>query len=245
MFKRFLKFLPIKKQESYKPVPKSLLNILQFKPNNPTIFQYVFTPRSAQKKSANGASINYERLEFLGDAMLGAVIAKYLFDEAPGEREGYLTQMRSKIVSRKHLNEIGKDLKLIDYIDEDVKKNNSLSQHIEGDIFEALVGAVYEDQGFETTKNFIHRVVIDRYVDIKKLENRISSYKSYLFEWAQKNKIELTFHTNKEVNAEETTIFESYVKLNGVISGKGRGTSKKKAEENAARRVYYSKQKQM
>lgn len=245
MLQRFLKLLKIKKQNSTFKTPESLLNILGFTPKNPDLFIQVFTPRSAHRKDIKGSLVNYERLEFLGDAMLGAVIAKFLYNTAPSETEGYLTQMRSKIVSRKHLNQIGKDLNLIDYIDSDIKENHSLSQHIEGDIFEALVGAVFEDQGYNVTEKFIHRIVINKYVDIKKLEKRISSYKSFLFEWAQKEKKVVEFNTFEENNAEDIIIFVSVIRLDGQIVGKGRGTSKKKAEENAAKRVYYSKQNEM
>lgn len=243
----FWKKLKLGNKKSSKNIdlPKKLKEILLFTPNNPQLFKEAFIPRSAQKKKSNGKSINYERLEFLGDAMLGAVIAKFLFDQAPEEKEGYLTQMRSKIVSRKHLNEIGNDLNLVSFIDKEVRSSQALSNHISGDLFEALVGAIYEDQGFDITKDFIYRVVINSYVDLKKLEKRISSYKSYVLEWSQKNKVRLEFNTFEEKNAEDITMFVSIVRIDGTITAKGRGTSKKKAEENAAKRTYYTKQNEM
>lgn len=223
-------------------LPSKLLDILEFTPQFPHYFKEAFIPRSAQKHDANGVSINYERLEFLGDAMLGAVIAEFLFNEAPEEKEGYLTQMRSKIVSRRHLNEIGNDLGLVGFVDKGTKQKSALGNNIAGDLFEALVGAVYEDQGFAKTKDFIYRIVINPYVDLQDLESRISSYKSYVLEWAQKQKVNLEFNTFEEQNAEDITVFVSIVRIDNSIIAKGRGTSKKKAEENAAKRTFYSKQ---
>lgn len=217
----------------------ALIEILGFIPNNSKLFKTVFIPRSAQYRNTQGKFINYERLEFLGDAMLGAVIAEYLFDKAPEEREGYLTQMRSKVVSRRHLNEIGKNLKLKSFIPKEFSRKITLGADVDGDMFEALVGAVYEDRGFDKCKEFINRVVIKPYVDIKTLEKRITSYKSLVLEWSQKNKLTLEFNTFEEQNAEDITIFVSIVRINGKITAKGRGTSKKKAEEKAARRTYY------
>ncbi|MDO5656295.1 MAG: ribonuclease III [Flavobacteriaceae bacterium] len=227
------------------PLPEKLQEIIQFYPHNPNLFREAFIPRSAQQKNPEGESLNYERLEFLGDAMLGAVIAEFLFEKSPSQKEGYLTQMRSKIVSRKHLNEIGNNLGLVGFIPNEFKHKTSLSNDIAGDLFEALVGAIYEDQGFERTRNFIHRIVIEPYVNLQELENRITSYKSYVLEWAQKHKVNLEFNTFEEKNAEDITIFVSIVRLDNVVTAKGRGTSKKKAEENAAKRTYYSKQNVM
>lgn len=247
MNSKFWKFLKVGKKSVSESnnLPNALNNILLFTPNNPDLFIEAFTPRSAQLKNKDGISINYERLEFLGDAMIGSVIAEFLYNQAPEEKEGYLTQMRSKIVSRKHLNEIGNDLGLVGFIKKEHKSKVSLSSHIAGDLFEALVGAVYEDQGYQKTKDFINRIVIDRYVDIKKLENHISSYKSFILEWAQKHKLHLEFNTFEEKNAEDITVFVSIVRLDNIVTAKGRGTSKKKAEENAAKRTYYSKQNEM
>ncbi len=236
-WKRFLK----DSTPSYS-LPRRLIDILQFQPNDATLFKEAFTHRASKQKDDMGNRINYERLEFLGDAMLGAVIAEYLFDKAPGQREGYLTQMRSKIVSRKHLNEIGKKLKLEEFLVPNSVKNSSLSSNIHGDLFEALIGAVYLDQGFAATKKFINRTVIEPYVKLEELENRIISHKSLILEWSQKNKYKLEFNTFEEKNAEDVTIFVSIVRVNDEIVAKGRGTSKKKAEENAAKRTYYSLQ---
>lgn len=243
--RKFLKIGAKQNVASTEELSPKLLDILQFKPLKPHLFKEAFIPRSAQIHDANGISINYERLEFLGDAMLGAVIAEFLFDQAPEQKEGYLTQMRSKIVSRRHLNEIGNDLGLVGFIDKGNKQKSALSNNVAGDLFEALVGAIYEDQGYAVTKKFIDRVVIHRYVDLNQLENRISSYKSYILEWAQKQKMNLEFNTFEEQNAEDITVFVSIVRIDKTVIAKGRGTSKKKAEENAAKRTFYTKQNEM
>ena len=241
----FLQLFQKKRNHHQSIIDVKLLNILGFSPKNTQLFIEALTPRSAQLKSNTGYAFNYERLEFLGDAMLGAVIADYLYINAPHEREGYLTKMRSKIVSRKNLNKIGNELGLANLIDENIKKNITLGANINGDMFESLVGAIYEDQGFDITKSFIYKTVIIPYVDLNSLETRISRYKSLMLEWSQKNKIALSFNTLEENNAENTRIFASYLSLDGKEVSKGRGTSKKKAEEKAAKRAYYNFQKKI
>ncbi|MDO5509622.1 MAG: ribonuclease III [Weeksellaceae bacterium] len=221
-----------------------LIQILQFIPENPDLFVTAFTPRSAQITDANNNHVNYERLEFLGDAVLGTVIAEYLYQNSPSEREGYLTQMRSKVVSRQHLNEIGKELNLTGFIDAKIKKRVMLSNHVEGDLFEALIGAVYMDQGFEKTREFIHTQVIEPYVNLDELENKITSYKSKVLEWSQKNKFALDYNTLEERTEDDMTIFVSMLRVDGELAGKGRGTSKKKAEEAAAKSVFISRKLQ-
>ena len=138
-------------------------------------------------RDKNGNAINYERLEFVGDAMLSAVIASYLYDKVPHGDEGYLTKMRSKVVSREHLNELGKDLKLIDLVQSKIPKGN-FGNNIHGNLFEALVGAIYLDKGYSTCEKFIYKTVINPYVDIETLEGKVISYKSLLIEWCQKEK---------------------------------------------------------
>lgn len=223
----------------------ALKNLLGFHPNNTQLFIEALTPRSAQIKSEKGEYFNYERLEFLGDAILGAVIADYLYENAPNEKEGYLTKMRSKIVSRKHLNQIGNDIGLTNLIDKKIKKKITLGNNISGDMFESLIGAIYEDQGFEKTREFIQRIVINPYVDLSKLETKISSYKTIILEWSQKKRINLSWKTTEEDNAEDMKFFVSRLFLDGKEISKGRGTSKKKAEENASKRGFYMYQNEI
>ncbi|MGV4438107.1 ribonuclease III [Ornithobacterium rhinotracheale] len=234
-----------KKSENKTDLPQKLLELLGFSPKNSSLFIEALTPRSAQLRSAEGEAFNYERLEFLGDAMLSAIIAEYLFVNAPNQKEGYLTKMRAKIVSRKHLNQIGNDMGLLSLIDSDLKKKVTLGANVCGDMFESLVGAIYEDQGYEVTKNFIYKSVITPYVDLENLENRISSYKSLMLEWCQKNKFKLRFDTQEENNAEEVKVFVSILYLDEKEIAKGRATSKKKAEEKAAKRAYFNFQKEI
>ena len=165
----------------------SLEKILGFPPNELEPYRKAFTHRSSNKLDKQGNPMNYERLEFLGDAMLGSVIAGYLFNKAPYGDEGYLTQMRSKIVSREHLNELGKDLKLIQFIESKVPVQH-FGDNIHGNIFESLIGAIYLDKGYEFCEKFINSRVIIPYVDISRLEGKVISYKSLVIEWCQKEK---------------------------------------------------------
>ena len=165
----------------------SLEKILGFPPNELEPYRKAFTHRSSNKLDKQGNPMNYERLEFLGDAMLGSVIAGYLFNKAPYGDEGYLTKMRSKIVSREHLNELGKDLKLIQFIESKVPVQH-FGDNIHGNIFESLIGAIYLDKGYEFCEKFINSRVIIPYVDISRLEGKVISYKSLVIEWCQKEK---------------------------------------------------------
>ncbi len=220
-------------------------DLIERQPNDIRLYEEAFTHRSAQKKDHNGHSINFERLEFLGDALLGASAAIHLYKSAPDRQEGYLTKMRSKIVSRRQLNEVSKKLDLISQL---IPKNNHahLGEDVNGDILEAFVGAIYVDQGLRVTENFVAKYIVEPYIaDLDKLEQRIASHKSLVLEWSQKTKNSLRFNTFEEQNAEDIQIFVSVIRLNDKVISKGRGTSKKKAEENAAKRAYYSLQKQI
>lgn len=220
-----------------------LSHILGFTPSNIEIYKEAFVHRSAQVKDENGKDVNFERLEFLGDAVLGLIIAVFIYEQAPDKQEGYLTKMRSKMVSRSQLNEIGKELKLAKRLHPG--GNPNLGEDINGDLVEALIGAIYLDKGFDFCANFIFKRIIDNHIDIQKLEKTISSYKSLILEWAQKTKNKITFNTFEEDNAEDLIVFVSVVRLNEKVVAKGRGTSKKKAEENASKRAYYFLQKKM
>lgn len=216
----------------------SLKKILGFKPKDIFIYETAFTHRSTNEKNPNGQPQNYERLEFLGDAMLGAVIAAHLFKKVPEGNEGYLTKMRSKVVSREHLNELGRDLHLVKFLKTTVP-TQQFSGNIYGNVFEALVGAIYLDRGFKYCEKFIYKRVIKPYVDIKKLEGKVISYKSLLIEWCQKNKTPFNFEIYEDTGKDELKHFAVRLKVDDEIVAKARGTSKKKAEERAAKRAYY------
>ena len=218
--------------------------LLKFSPKQLEFYQKAFTHRSLKKVDKNGEPFNYERLEFVGDAMLGSVIASYLFIKAPNQSEGYLTQMRSKIVSREHLNELGKDLNLISFVKSNIPKNN-IGDNIHGNIFEALIGAIYLDRGYDYCNKFIYDKVIVPYVDIPKLEGKITSYKGLIIEWCQKNKKKYFIDTYEDTGNEPVKHFSVKIKIDDIQIAKGRATSKKKAEEQASKRVYFTFQKQI
>ena len=221
-----------------------LKTILGFKPKTVTIYKKAFTHRSMNVTDANGNASNYERLEFMGDAMLGAVIAAYLFYKVPHGDEGYLTKMRSKIVSRKHLNELGKDLGLISLIQSKIPPDQ-FGDNIHGNLFEALVGAIYLDRGYNFCEQFIYSRIIVPYVDIENLEGQVMSYKSLLIEWCQKEKHTFNYHVYEDTGKDTQTHFSVKLSLNDKVISKGRATSKKKAEETASKRAFFALQKQI
>ena len=218
--------------------------ILQFKPKSKSLYLKAFTHRSMNIKDKKGNAVNYERLEFVGDAMLGSVIAAYLFEKVPHGDEGYLTKMRSKVVSREHLNELGKNLKLIDLVQSRIPKSN-FGDNIHGNLFEALVGAIYLDKGYKTCEKFIFRRVINPYVDIETLEGKVISYKSLLIEWCQKEKNTFDFEVYEDTGKDELKHFSVKLSINEKVVSKARATSKKKAEEKASKRAFFAFQNQI
>lgn len=218
-----------------------LTDILGFKPKALTHYKKAFTHRSLNRKDEEGNAINFERMEFLGDAMLSAVVASHLFKAVPGGNEGYLTKMRSKVVSRKHLNELGKDLGLINHIQTNIPKEQ-FGVNIHGNLFEALVGAIYLDRGYKYCKRFIYSRVIDPYVDIEQLEGKVISYKSLVIEWCQKEKKEFDYEVYEDTGNDELKHFAVKLRINRKVVAKARATSKKKAEEKASKRAYYALQ---
>ena len=216
----------------------AMKQILGYRPKKIDFYREAFTHSSLKKLTNKGVPKNYERLEFLGDAILGAVIANYLFKKIPTGDEGYLTQMRSKIVSREHLNELGKDLDLIHFVESSVP-NTNFGDNIHGNLFEALIGAIHSDKGYAFTEKFIYRFVIEPYVDIERLEGKITSYKSVLIEWSQKNKKRIKYNVYEDTGNDTLKHFSVKLLVDKDLISKGRATSKKKAEEIASKRAYY------
>ncbi len=220
---------------------KGIKAITGLTPKNIQLYQTAFTHKSMGIKKENGHVVSYERLEFLGDAILGAIIAEYIFNEVPSGDEGYLTKMRSKIVSREHLNELGQDFGLLNFAQTQVPAKH-FGNNIYGNLFEALVGAVYLDRGYAACKKFICKRVVEPYVDIEKLEGKVISYKSLLIEWCQKNKRHFDFNVYEDTGFNEVRHFAVKLSIDQKVIAKARATSKKKAEEKASKRAFFALQ---
>ena len=216
-----------------------LKSILGFKPKNKKLYLKAFTHRSMNIKNKEGNAINYERLEFVGDAMLSAVIAAYLFEEVPHGDEGYLTKMRSKVVSREHLNELGKELNLIDLVESKIPKSN-FGNNIHGNLYEALVGAIFLDRGYKYCERFISKTVIKPHIDIETLEGKVISYKSLLIEWCQKEKKTFDYNVYEDTGNDDLKHFSVKLSIDDKVIAKARATSKKKAEEKASKRAFFA-----
>lgn len=216
-----------------------LKNILGFIPYNTKFYELALTHRSASIR-INGTLINNERLEFLGDAVLDSIVAEYLFHKYPHKNEGFLSKMRSKIVKRKNLNEIGVAMEL-----EKVVRASNINctggKHLYGNALEALIGAIYLDKGYHQTSRFIINRIIKSHINLEQLEYLETDFKSRIIEWAQKNHSEISFENQEEYHSDEKIPqFISRIKINNSIMGQGKGFSKKEAEQNAAEQAFVS-----
>ena len=215
-----------------------LKKITSLNPINGEIYQKAFTHRSSNLKDVKGNSINFERLEFLGDSMISIVISALLFETFPQAKEGTLTKYRAKIVSRENLNNIGEKLSLIEFLDGEIKAN--LGNNIHGNLLEALVGAIFIDRGYKKCKEFILKRIVKDYVDLDQLKHTILSYKGLLLEWGQKNKKIVQFKTERDRGLDPKFNYTTSVYLDDKLIVKAREISKKKSEEKSARRAYHA-----
>lgn len=216
-------FLEIKKITGYRPIDESHYHL-------------AFRHSSASHEN-NGTRQNNQRLEYLGDAVLGAVVADYLYQRYPGRDEGFLTNLRSKIVSRKHLNETGMKMGLNQFV---VKKTARTIQakSIYGDALEALIGAVYLDRGYGDCHKFVTERLIEQHVDLTAMEERIASHKGVVLEWGQKLRKNICFEITGCYGESHARKYEVTLKIDGEIISTGKGSSKKKAEEDASKIAY-------
>ena len=215
-----------------------LKSLLGTSPKNIEVYQEAFTHRSMNVTDAAGNKINYERLEFLGDTLLSSVVSAYLYKNYPEAQEGKLTKLRAKIVSREHLNHLGQKIGLMQLVQPTNPRAN-YGNNILGNLLEALIGALYVDQGYAPCEQFILHKVIGQHVDLEKLVNSILSYKSTLIEWAQKEKKSLRFDTQKADGLDPNVNYMTQLSIDNKPWVKAREASKKKAEEKAARRAYF------
>ena len=215
-----------------------LKNHLKIVPGKIKLYEIAFLHRSASLTFSDGTIVNNERLEYLGDAILDAIIADYLFKKFPRKKEGFLTQMRSKIVKRSNLDLLARNLG-IDYLIVSNTQHNSHKKHIYGDAFEALIGAIYLDKGFDKTRKYVVNYVLKNFTNLEELLTRESDFKSRIIEWGQKHKVTISFETSEQyAELEQSPSFVSHVNINDQNFGIGIGKSKKDAEQNAAEIAY-------
>ena len=218
---------------------KKLKNILGFVPGNVKLYQMAFRHKSVAVPIKEGVKNSNERLEFLGDAVLGSVIAELLFKLYPYKGEGFLTEMRSKIVSRANLNQLSRKLgfdQLIQY-DSRMISYPTKQGSLLGDAFEAVVGAIYLDKGYMFTKEFLLTRIIEPHVDIETLEITESNFKSRLIEWCQQEGKEVVFNLIENPEGESAKMFSIEVVVSGEVCGLGRDFNKKSAEKLAAEKA--------
>jgi ribonuclease-3 len=219
-----------------KKLAANLKPLIGYRPKKVGLYELAFRHSSASKKSVK-TDKNNERLEFLGDAILSAVIAEYLYRHYPDKSEGFLTSMRSKLVSRTNLNKIADQLALHGFI---VSKltNRMKAKSLGGDTLEALIGAIYLDKGINSAAQFIHQHVLSEKRAFDQLENHVISYKGLLIEWAQKERKQIEFTLLDDWGKQHNKTFKMGLKLNSQLITTGRGTSKKTAEEDAAKKAF-------
>lgn len=207
---------------------------LGIRTSNKAIYKEAFTHRSLNLKDPEGKTVNFERLEFLGDALLTSIVAEYLFQYYPLAKEGALTKLRAKIVSRVKLNQIGKEMGLLE-LAQISNHHKNFGDDIHGNLLESLIGALFIDRGYEKTKGYVIKNIILPHVDMDRLDSLVLSYKAFLIEWGQKQKKEIRFITEEDTTVHPKINYTAKIFLDQELLAKSKALSKKKAEEKAAR----------
>ena len=221
-------FNSIKKEDQ--KIIKAILFLFGFEPVNINLYKLALLHKSKNKNESN------ERLEYLGDAVLNLIVAEYLFKKYPYKDEGFLTKIRSKIVSRESLNDLGRKVGLKELINfKNVNEYSKNYNSIYGDALEAIIGAVYLDVGFEYCQEYIVKNIIIPYYNFDELVNKTHNFKSKILEWSQKEKKLIKFSTKKIILKNNSSQFESILIIENKEISKGFGSNKKSAEKDASR----------
>ncbi|MBA7519496.1 Ribonuclease 3 [subsurface metagenome] len=231
----------IRKKKRYIFLPekqfhKQLKQILGFAPKNYRLYQLALIHKSASGRFSKERDIHNERLEFLGDAILDSIVAEHLYQHFPDKDEGFLTQMRSKIVNRDTLKRIAIKMGIGDLIISRISKDNH--KGLFGDTLEAIIGAIYLERGYKKARKFILNRIINYHINLNQLSETEMDFKSRIIEWGQKNKKDINFTCQEQLNGNNNTpVFISHLLVFDDIRGMGMGKSKKEAEQNAARQA--------
>nr|WP_185153889.1 ribonuclease III [Dysgonomonas sp. 520] len=207
---------------------------MNFYPFNITLYEQALLHKSSSIRMKDGRWINNERLEFLGDAILDAIVADIVFKEFEYKKEGFLTDMRSKIVKRETLNRLALELGLNKLIKTSAQASHKT--HMYGNALEALIGAIYLDQGYRAAKKFVIERLIKKYLDIEAVATSEANFKSRLIEWSQKNKISILFDlVDSQVDEDNNPIFTTAIVIYEKEAGRAKGYSKKESQQKAAK----------
>ncbi|WMJ75067.1 ribonuclease III [Cytophagaceae bacterium ABcell3] len=234
LLKRLLYYL---RPEKDRRLISTLRHITGMYPGNLEVYKLAIKHTSASQEEESGRKLSNERLEYLGDAILGAVIAEFLFKKYPFKNEGFLTEIRSRIVNRESLNNLCRKIGLAHIIEYSARKGINSHKSMYGDALEALVGAVYLDKGFESSRTFILQKLLNPHFDLDELIENNTNFKSMLIEWAQKYNRNIKFVISKEVGSYHHREFTAEVILDEEVISNGIGLSKKKAEQAAAEKA--------
>ncbi len=211
-------------------------SLLGFYPDDIRPYKLALLHKSSSVREGQGRKLNNERMEFLGDAILDAVVADIVYNHFQKKPEGFLTTTRSKIVQRESLNKIALEMGIDKLIVSDVHVQNSHNSYICGNAFEALVGAIYIDRGYDCCMRFVRKRILRSLIDLDKIAYQEINFKSRLIEWSQKNKISISFQLVEEsTEGSNTPIFRSNAIIAGIVCGEGKGYSKKESQQLAAK----------
>lgn len=233
-FRNFIDSLRLHFQED-KELRRQLRQIMGFYPHNIEHFKVALTHKSLGQRNDKGKPLNNERLEFLGDAMLGAAVGHIVYSHFKNKREGFLTNTRSKLVSREALGKLATDMGLTSLIHSNNSQKRAHNSYMAGNAFEALVGAIYLDQGYDAVMRFVEKRILKQMVNLDKVAYKEVNFKSKLLEWTQKNRVHMDYIMLKQTTDDKgSPVFGYQVTIEGVEGGKGQGFSKKEAQQKAS-----------
>ena len=223
-----------------------LHKMLGFYPHNISLYREALLHKSYAKYRNEKSNLNNERLEFLGDAVLSAVVADILYEHYDNKQEGFLTTLRSKLVKRETLNKLAEQIGLDKFIQHIGPVTSAHNSYMGGNAFEALLGAIYLDRGYNYCIKFMQEQVFKHYIDMEKVAATEENFKSRLIEWCQKYQLKFVFDTkNSSENNGHTPVFKSNILIENVDCGSGRGYSKKESQQKAAREAMRKIRKDM
>lgn len=212
-----------------------LERIIGFYPSRLSLYEQAFTHKSVLIEKEKESFESNERLEFLGDAILDAVISNYIYRKFPFKGEGFLTQLRSKLVSRQFLNKLAVKIGVDELLESNLDRE---SKSIYGDALEALIGAIYLDKGFNKAESFILNKLLLNHVELDEVIEKETDFKSRIIEWAQKSKLKFEFEIEENESEGNNKYYVAKLFINNQLKGKGEALSKKNAEQLAAEQCF-------